>query len=72
MGTYDPRPAYFKTQTHGLEQRGYNISTSKTKTFTDVTVKNAKRVPGPGTYKNVENSYAKLSTTPVSLRTHRH
>lgn len=71
-GMYNPPDAFKTTQINGQEKTAFKIVNCKEKTYTDIVINRTKFVPGVGHYKNVEESYKRLSTSPTSIRIRRH
>ena len=73
MGTYDHLGSYKKTQTVGYERHSFAMRKPSDKHvgFTGMQAKAKKDVPPVGKY-NPEKAYARLSSTPASLRVKRH
>ena len=73
-GDYNFEKSIKKTQWHS---RAVNFgkydpnNPPKTKCFVDIAVKAKDYLPGVGEYKNIEKGYARLSTSPASIRRHR-
>jgi hypothetical protein len=72
VGTYNMGEAYKRTQVHGVEKNSFKINTGKGKTMIDVITAKTKFVPGPGTYKDFEKGFTRLSVSPPSIRVRRH
>ena len=71
--TYKPSDAFKKTQLKGHETGTFKFQKNdKIVTYAEQVARSKKHVPGVGTYKNVESAYARLSTSPPTMRTRRH
>ena len=72
VGTYNDPQSFRKTQLHSYERDKFLINKGPKVGQIEFAVKQKKGVPGPGTYKNVESAYARISTSPPTLRSKRH
>ena len=80
VGSYNDPQSFRKTQLHSYERDKFLINKGPKigKSFgscvgqIELFVKLKKGVPGPGTYKNVESAYSRISTSPPTLRSRRH
>lgn len=67
-GGYDTQTSFYKTQ---ISFSNVKFGIDKKGSFVDAIKKASKKVPGVGTYKNIDRAYDKLSKSPRNSRSTR-
>ena len=68
IGTYEETKAIEKTQRHNIQ---WAFSKSKKISFMETHIDRKKKIPGVGTYTNMEKSMERLSSLPLACKRRR-